>query len=327
MNLTRLSPQEIAGTLLVSSSLAYILASTLLLAFNRLVLKEKSRTSFSRSHDIFISIAAIACVICLLYGLFIEPYQLEVTHKKLFSPKITAGSVRVVLISDLHSERTIRLEEKLPAVIAAEKPDIIVFTGDALNEKQGLEVFQKCMAALAKIAPTYAVDGNHDVRQFPNIKLYPETGVIPLNCKTVELNIRGNIVTLTGAPVDKESRIKALVTALKDNTYNILLHHFPATILLLKTPDDNQLNHSKVDLLCAGHTHGGQICLPFYGAIITHSGTSKKYESGFYQVGNVVLYVNRGIGMDGGMSPRIRFLARPEVTVFDITADKQAEEK
>jgi predicted MPP superfamily phosphohydrolase len=327
MNLTRLSPQEIAGTLLVSSSLAYIFASTLLLAFKRLVLKEKSRTSFSRSHDVGILIAAVVCVICLIYGLFVEPYQLDVTHIKLFSPKITTGSVRVVQISDLHCERTTRLEEQLPSVIAAEKPDLIVFTGDALNEKQGLDVFQKCVTALSKIAPTYAVDGNHDVRQFPNIKLYPGTGVTQLKGKTVEQNVRGNIITITGAPVDKESSIKTLVAALKDSTYNILLHHFPATILLLKTPDDNQLNQSKVDLLCVGHTHGGQICLPFYGAIITHSGTSKKYESGFYQVGKVTLYVNRGIGMDGGMAPRIRFLARPEITVFDIISNKQVEGK
>jgi hypothetical protein len=78
------------------------------------------------------------------------------------------------------------------------------------------------------------------------------------------------------------------------------------------------LNGTNVDLYLAGHTHGGQIALPFYGAIITLSKFGKKYESGEYRVGNTILYVNRGLGLAGGFNPKMRFFARPEITVFDL---------
>lgn len=73
-----------------------------------------------------------------------------------------------------------------------------------------------------------------------------------------------------------------------------------------------------VDLYVAGHTHGGQVALPFYGALVTLSRFGKKYEAGLYHVGDTTLYVNRGIGMEGGPAPRVRFCARPEITVFEI---------
>jgi predicted MPP superfamily phosphohydrolase len=76
---------------------------------------------------------------------------------------------------------------------------------------------------------------------------------------------------------------------------------------------------SKIDLYLAGHTHGGQVALPFYGALITLSKTGKKYESGLHHLSNTYMYTNRGIGMEGGKAPRVRFCARPEVTVIDIS--------
>ncbi|MHC4240332.1 MAG: hypothetical protein ACYSUC_11380 [Planctomycetota bacterium] len=83
------------------------------------------------------------------------------------------------------------------------------------------------------------------------------------------------------------------------------------------------MENLNVDLYLAGHTHGGQIALPFYGALITLSKFGKKYESGMHKVDDTVLYVNRGIG---GHAWSMRFFARPEITVFDIgPAEKSAE--
>ena len=59
--------------------------------------------------------------------------------------------------------------------------------------------------------------------------------------------------------------------------------------------------------------------LPFYGAIITRSRLGKQFEAGAYKVGTTWAYVNRGIGMEGGLVPRVRFLTPPEVTVIEIT--------
>ena len=74
-----------------------------------------------------------------------------------------------------------------------------------------------------------------------------------------------------------------------------------------------------VDLHLAGHTHGGQVALPFYGAVITLSKYGKRYERGLYREEGTWLYVNRGIGLEGRFAPRVRFFARPEVTLIEIS--------
>jgi hypothetical protein len=79
-------------------------------------------------------------------------------------------------------------------------------------------------------------------------------------------------------------------------------------------------------LYLCGHTHGGQVALPFYGAIITLTKYGKKYEAGMYEVGDSLLYVNRGLGLDSRWLPKVRFFARPEIAVFDILPKKKTEE-
>jgi predicted MPP superfamily phosphohydrolase len=91
------------------------------------------------------------------------------------------------------------------------------------------------------------------------------------------------------------------------------------TILLQHSPDlMADAVRERFDLYLAGHTHGGQIALPFYGALITYSRYGKKYEAGLYHEGSTTLYVNRGIGFAHQPMPEARFLARPEVTVIEL---------
>jgi uncharacterized protein len=67
----------------------------------------------------------------------------------------------------------------------------------------------------------------------------------------------------------------------------------------------------------AGHTHGGQVRMPFYGALLTMSRFDKKYEMGLHTVSGTSLFVSRGIGFEPRM-PRIRFFCRPEIAVIDV---------
>jgi uncharacterized protein len=76
---------------------------------------------------------------------------------------------------------------------------------------------------------------------------------------------------------------------------------------------------SRIDLICAGHTHGGQVALPFYGALLTFSKFGKRYERGLYPLdAGGYMYVSRGIGMEGFRMPRVRFCARPEVALIEL---------
>jgi predicted MPP superfamily phosphohydrolase len=94
------------------------------------------------------------------------------------------------------------------------------------------------------------------------------------------------------------------------DAYSLLLYHTPDLI--------ESASAAQINLYLAGHTHGGQVRLPFYGAIITASRHHKQYEMGAYTVGETFLYVSRGLGMEGYGMPRLRFLCPPELVLFEL---------
>ena len=253
-------------------------------------------------------------MLCVAYGYYVEPYWPSVTHFQIDSAKLAegAGPVRVVLISDLHSDARPRLEERLPAIIAQENPDLILFAGDCVNSIEGLAVFKTCMTRLAELAPTFAVRGNWDAAFWRNLDLFGGTGVKELDGPGIDLSIRGATVSINGLAVGHEAQIDKVLGQTTPGAFTLFLYHYPDEV-------DAVSNH-RIDLYCAGHTHGGQVSLPWYGALVTLSKFDKTYESGLYRKGETVLYVNRGIGMEGGYAPRVRFCARPEVTVIDIVS-------
>jgi uncharacterized protein len=256
---------------------------------------------------------AFTGLLCFLYGYFIEPYWPQITQVQIKSVKILedSQSIRIVHISDLHSDPRPRLEERLPTIIANEKPDIIVFTGDSINSPDGLPVFKRCLSQLSSIAPTFVVKGNWDAGFWHREDLFGGTGVQELRGKAVELNIRGLPVWINGLPASStEKELKESLELIPQNMFTIFLHHYPDEIY--------EVARHKVDLYCAGHIHGGQVALPFYGALMTLSKYGKRFEAGLYQIDGTQLYVNRGIGMEGGHAPRVRFWARPEITVIRV---------
>ena len=252
-------------------------------------------------------------ILCIVYGLFIEPYWLSVTTIPLSSEKLASVSrpIRLVQISDLHCDPTARLEETLPDVIAAQHPDLILFTGDALNSPGGMPILHRCLTRLATIAPTYVVKGNWDAWYFKDCDRFAGTGVVQLD-GSVKTHVAGTDIWLCGLPVGTSKTIANVMSSVPENAFTIFLYHYPDFI--------EEMAKNRVDLYLAGHTHGGQVALPIYGALMTLSSRGKQFESGLYEYGQTHLYVNRGIGMEGGKAPRIRFWARPEVTVFELSA-------
>lgn len=260
---------------------------------------------------------AAAGLLCTAYGYFVEPYWLSVTRVRLTSAKLSSGAppLRIVQLSDLHCDAQPRLEERLPDAVAAERPDLIVFTGDAVNSPAGLPVFKRCLARLAALAPTFVVKGNWDAWFWRALDLYDGTGARELAGEAVKVAVGGQDVWIVGVPVDGETRMESALAAVPAGAYTVFLYHYPDLI--------EEVARRNVDLYCAGHTHGGQVALPFYGALVTLSRFGKRYEAGLYRVEGTWhcgtwLYVNRGIGMEGGPVPRVRFCARPEVTVIEV---------
>ncbi len=258
----------------------------------------------------FLALAA-AGLACTAYARFVEPYWLQVTRVSLESPKLPKGCrpIRIVHLSDLHSDPTPRLEERLPEVVAAEKPDLIVFTGDAVNSADGLPVARKCLGRLAAIAPTFAVRGNWE--WLVAADACEGLPIRQLNGEAVKVTVGSAEVWVAGVAVGNENRAAQALRAVPEGAFVLFLYHAPDMIY--------ELAERGVDLFCCGHTHGGQVALPFYGAMVTLSGTGKRFEAGLHRVKDTWLYTSRGIGMEGGPVPRVRFCSRPEVAVIEIS--------
>lgn len=311
--LTRvLSSEETLLALFVAAVIVVYLAAIIVVMKLAWRLFTGDRTSVfpGRLDSIILTSALIGCGL-MAYAYFWEPYSLEVTHIRICSDKIPEGArpVRLLHITDIHSDPSPRLEKRLPEVISREKPDLILFTGDAINHPGAAPLFKQLSRQMSAIAPTYVVEGNHDSREYSRLKLFDDTGVHELKGRPVTVSVRGVNVCLWGVGVDSEWKLEKLASKLPANTFSVFLYHFPAKVY--------DIAREKVDLFLAGHTHGGQVRLPFYGAIITRSKTGKKFEQGMYRVDGTWLYVNKGIGMEDKF-PRFRFLAKPELTVFDI---------
>jgi predicted MPP superfamily phosphohydrolase len=249
---------------------------------------------------------------CTVYGWTIEPTWIEVTRHEVALGRLPPGSarVRLVHVSDLHVDVSPGNEEALPDLVAAEHPDLIAFTGDSLNVAAGRERFLRCIARLADVAPVYAVKGNWDVIQMRDVRVLEDSRARLLDDEVAEVEVRGVRLALAGLPYGRDREVGALLARAPRDRPLVFLHHTPDPIL--------ELAGRRVDLVLAGHTHGGQVRLPFYGALLTLARHGKRFEAGLYRVEDTWLYVNRGLGMEGGAAPRVRFLCRPEVTVIDL---------
>jgi predicted MPP superfamily phosphohydrolase len=307
-----LQPDELAGFLIFVTivALVFVLAGGALIRS----LRRTSKTPLQRSVDRITMALAMAGVVCIGYGYFLEPYRLSVTHVEIATAKMApnAAPIRIVHLSDLHSDPKARLEPRLAAAVAAEHPDIVVFTGDSINSPEGLPVFQQALASLAKIAPTFVVEGNWDINYWPGVKRFDGTGAEELNGTAKRLEIHGTPVWVAGLAVGNERELEPVMRRIPADELSVLLYHYPDLM--------PEASAQHVDLYCAGHTHGGQIALPIYGALITLSRFGKRYESGLFHEGQTWMYVNRGIGMEGGLVPRVRFWATPEITSIEIHA-------
>jgi len=262
---------------------------------------------------------ALAGIFCILYGYFIEPRWIEVKHIDIPTAKLKCASLRVVQISDLHCETKIKNENKMVEIVNSLNPDIIVFTGDSLNTPKALPIFRDAMGRLKAKIGKYAVKGNEDFQVFSGRELFYNTGFHLLNRETVRLTKDGDTFFISGLSYQYGSEWPGLLDKIPAGFYSIFLYHNSDLI--------EDLKDVNVDLYITGHTHGGQITLPFYGALMTLSKYGKKYESGEYSVNGIKLYVNRGIGTEGKGILTARFFARPEITVFDIKPAKQNQSK
>ena len=252
-------------------------------------------------------ILTAALLAVLLYALEVEPFWLEVTVHRAALP--IAAPLRILHLSDLHTKGRGRREGRLLALARQLHPDVIVITGDLVaNGPPGLsrEETSGLRSVLGEMcAPlgAFAVPGNWEYARGlddPH-RLFDSTPVRLLQNEAVEIR-RG--VFVVGLDDDAAGRPEEAFRDVPAGAVAIALMHSPGPF-----PDIA----SRAALVLAGHTHGGQVRLPFLPPLWTPPGTNG-YVAGWYAEGASRLYVSRGIGTS--ILP-LRAFCRPEMTVID----------
>ena len=264
-------------------------------------------------------LANLALLAVEVDGLYIEPFDIHTTELHLAGPsKVSGEPLRILHLTDLHIERLTRRELDLVQQVKALQPDLILLTGDYTNVDylEDPHTLRDTRTVLAQLAAPYgvyavigSVDGPHAME-----KVFNGLPITVLDDQVKKLQIGQQEIDLVGVsnfgPTRDGQVLSVLMEQVPQDAYSILLYHTPDLIEVA--------NRLQIDLYLAGHTHGGQVRLPLWGAIITMSAYGKQYESGLYQLNPTTLYVSRGIGLEGLSMPRARFLCPPEMVLIDL---------
>jgi predicted MPP superfamily phosphohydrolase len=267
----------------------------------------------------------------VVYGFWIEPLRLSLTRQILISPKLAPGRpLRVLHLGDLHAEIELTAREhQLRRMLRELSPDVILFSGDFINlsyldDPRARAAARTVLAELHAPLGVYAVSGSPAVdlpalvpkvlAGLDNIR-WLQDELVSVTCEGQSVDIVG--LTCTHKPYVDGPRLRAILAGAHPNQ---LPGERPFTILLYHTPDlAPEAAEAGVDLQLSGHTHGGQVRLPIYGALYAGSLYGKSFESGRIQQAGLTLYVSRGIGMEGKGAPRIRFLTPPEIIMWELS--------
>ena len=218
--------------------------------------------------------------------------------------------LRIVQLSDLHRRNTAsdKIITQSMQMAEALQPDVLVLTGDFVSSRmKNILPAQKLVSTARAKYGVYAVLGNHDnwvsgpkvagALRADGIKVLVNKGHRPVP----GLYIAGSDDWWTGHPdVDKAFQGQ------RPDEAGILLAHHPKSAETIPT---------KPVLVLSGHTHGGQICVPFVPRNWLPGLLGSHYIDGWYRNGRNLMYVNRGIGTTG---PPVRFYCRPEITVYTL---------
>jgi uncharacterized protein len=269
-----------------------------------------------------IQVILTACVLLFLTSIYahkIEPNWLDVKQISINLPNLDPAFVgyRIVQLTDLHVGDGINRAqlERIVDVVNAQKPDAIVLTGDYVSKKpeRQAKLLTNTLAGFHARDRTLAVLGNHDA--------------FDGNSPSVRRSIANSGITLLENTVYTVNRNGATlhIAGVGDVWYgaadlNRVLAQLPATgaaIMLAHEPDfaDATAATGRFGLQLSGHSHGGQVRIPFMKKKYPYYGV--KYPIGRYQVGDMIQYTSRGVGFPG---VHARFNCRPEISVFNLVA-------
>lgn len=289
---------------------------------------------YKKNYRITGVISAIPGVLLVLLGIdciIYEPQALTVEHYKIVSSKVDRP-IRIVFAADPQTDDIGSYEIRTFKTMNEQNADLVLFGGDYLqlygrslkNEDVLHNRFRGAVENTGFDPPlgAFAIKGNNESSEEKFQFLFEDTGVKAIS-ETQTMDLGPIMLTILSVPESDLSKYHNgqrpkvfLKTEEEKAKFHVMVGHIPAFAL----------GETDADLLLAGHTHGGQVNIPFYGPIATGIDKKlnfpRKWASGMTNLPNgSKLLVNRGTGMERGWAPLIRFNCTPEISVIEIVPE------
>ena len=250
----------------------------------------------------------------------IAPFRLQVDQHRVpvAEGHEGQGTVRIAVLADLQTTGIGDHERAAVRAILDARPDVILVPGDLFQADDaalGTEgpAVRDLLAQLEAPGGVYLVEG--DVDSAVEFAALVPPNVTRLDDQVVEVQVGDRRVRIGGTRLDVTTAAAEQVRrdlAADDGALTVLVSHRPDTVLQL--PPD-----SGVDLTVSGHTHGGQIALPWFGPPVTLSKVPRAVGAGgLHEVAGNPIYVSTGVGMERGQAPQVRLLVPPSIGVLEL---------
>lgn len=251
-------------------------------------------------------------VLLAIWAFGFEPNMLEVTTYRVAKPELSG--LKIAFASDFHiAPRHKKRLEKIVKKINEQKADLILLGGDFVKghkfeTSMPIEEIAQELSKLDAPLGVVSVLGNHDWWQDGQKirEVLQDSGIVVLENENQKLIYNGRLLSLAGL-ADYNTRKVDIDKALSETENNVLF--------LTHSPDVFPEIPQKVFLILAGHTHGGQVTLPWWGALLVPSKYGKKYEGGFIEENGKKMIVSRGLGTS--LLP-VRLGCMPEIVVVEF---------
>ena len=310
-----------------SEKIFYIIKYSLILFAVAIIIIKVYYYSKKKRSGIFLKISMVLAALGLLdlFDMYlVEPNWIKIERvviKDSDLAQIMEGT-KVVQISDIHLKEIGFRERQLIEKVNNLKPDILFITGDffsSVNDKDANDQYRGIYDLIKNFKVStaiYGVLGNYDdylVRYPERLKELRSAGIDILHDENRRIVLQNNkTVWLAGSfydsAHDNTSSLTDALESIPPKAPVILLNHYPDVF--------EKASNAGINLVLVGHTHGGQIGIPFLIHISNYAYKSN-YMSGLFSMGKTKMYVNRGIGTT--VFP-VRFLCRPEITVFEFSS-------
>jgi len=260
----------------------------------------------------------------LAYPIAVEPRWLDITHKRVRLTRVgLADPVRILHLADLHASAVVSLQMIADAIAAgmAQRPDIVCFTGDFITHRfdtPDAAEYARVLRRATAGARAFAVMGNHDGGRWAARtggwadhlwmdRVLEDAGIELLHNRSRVVEVRSQKLALVGTGDYWALEVET------ERAFRDIDERLPI-VLLAHNPDTKALCSPYVwDLQLSGHTHGGQVIVPFYGPPF-HAVKDMRYLAGLKPWGSRQIHVTRGVGNLLG----VRLNCRPEVSLLDV---------